>query len=420
MASDVSRVTNQVPQIPNSPDRDFLATIRKARGSLGQSGIYIAFIAILALFAVITHGKMLTPGNLSNMVGQYGYILILAIGMVIVIIAGHIDLSVGSIVGFAGAMAGVFIVRMGLPVWLGVVLTLIMGALVGAWQGYWVAYFGIPAFIVTLAGMLIFRGATQLALGDLQISPFPDGFRNIASGFVEGYFGKVTLPGLLGGGRGDIFTIVIGAVAVVGLIVAQNRTRQAKLRYHQAVGSVGVFALRLIASAAVIMYFVLQLSKYHGLPVVLLILAVLVLIYGAVTNRSVFGRHVYAIGGNLQAATLSGVKTKAVTFWVFVNMGFLSALAGVVFAARINLANPTNGSGFELSAIAAAFIGGAAVTGGVGRVIGAIVGGLIIGILLNGMSLIGVDNSYQQVIQGLVLLAAVAFDVFSKRRAGSR
>jgi putative multiple sugar transport system permease protein len=180
--------------------------------------------------------------------------------------------------------------------------------------------------------------------------------------------------------------------------------------------------LRLVASAVVIMYFVVQLSKYHGLPVVLIMLAVLVLIYGAVTNRSVFGRHVYAIGGNLQAATLSGIKTKAVTFWVFVNMGVLSALAGIVFAARINLANPTNGNGngFELSAIAAAFIGGAAVTGGVGRVIGAIVGGLIIGVLLNGMSLLGVDNSYQQVIQGLVLLAAVVFDVFSKRRSGGR
>ena len=420
MASDVTLVKNQEPQISGSPGGDFLGIFKRARGSMGQSGIYIAFVAILALFAVVTGGKMLAPANLSNMVGQYGYILILAIGMVIVIIAGHIDLSVGSIVGFAGAMAGVFIVRMGMPVWIGVVLTLFIGAVVGAWQGYWVAYFGIPAFIVTLAGMLIFRGATQLALGDLQISPFPSGFRNIASGFVEGYFGKLTLPGFVGGGRGDIFTILIGAVAVAGLVIAQNRTRQAKIKYNQTAGSPGVFILRLVASAVVIMYFVLQLSKYHGLPVVLLILAVLVLIYGAVTNRSVFGRHVYAIGGNLQAATLSGIKTKAVTFWVFVNMGFLSALAGIVFAARINLANPTNGNGFELSAIAAAFIGGAAVTGGVGRVVGAIVGGLIMGVLLNGMSLLGVDPSYQQVIQGLVLLAAVAFDVYNKRRSGGR
>jgi len=420
MATKMTLAKDTDPQVPGSPGGDFMSLGRKARASMGQSGIYIAFVAILALFSIVTDGKMLTPGNLSNMVGQYGYILILAVGMVIVIIAGHIDLSVGSIVGFAGAMAGVFIVRMGMPVWIGVILTLFIGALVGAWQGYWVAYFGIPAFIVTLAGMLIFRGATQLALGDLQISPFPKGFRNIASGFVEGYFGKLSIPGFLGGGRGDIFTIIIGAVAVVGLCVAQSRTRQAKLKYNQKVGSGAVFALRLLATAIVIMYFVLQLSKYHGLPVVLIMLAVLVLIYGAVTNRSVFGRHVYAIGGNLQAATLSGIKTKAVTFWVFVNMGFLSALAGIVFAARINLANPTNGNGFELSAIAAAFIGGAAVTGGVGRVIGAIVGGLIMGVLLNGMSLLGVDNSYQQVIQGLVLLAAVAFDVFSKRRSGGR
>ncbi len=418
MASDVSLTKAPTPQIPGSPGSDFLSRLR--RRGLGQSGIYVAFVLILLLFAIITNFKIVTPANLSNLINQYGYILILAIGMVIVIIAGHIDLSVGSIVGVAGAISGVFVVRMGYPVWLGVILTLVVGALIGAFQGYWVAYFGIPAFIVTLAGMLAFRGLTQLILGNLQISPFPSSYRNIGSGFLEGFFGKFTVPGFLGGGRADIFTVIVGLLCIVALTMSQLRTRSARRKYRQPVGSMAAFATRTAVSAIVIMYFVLQLSKYKGLPVVLIILAVLVLVYGAVTQRSVFGRHIYAIGGNLNAATLSGIKVKSVTFWIFVNMGVLSALAGIVFAARLNLANPTNGNTFELSAIAAAFIGGAAVTGGVGRVTGAIVGGLIMGVLLNGMSLLGIDPSYQQVIQGLVLLAAVAFDVFNKRRAGSR
>jgi putative multiple sugar transport system permease protein len=340
--------------------------------------------------------------------------------MVIVIIAGHIDLSVGSVVGFTGALAGVFIVQMGLPVWLGVLLVLGIGAVVGAWQGYWVAYFGIPAFIVTLAGMLIFRGGTLLVLGNKQISPFPDSFRNISAGFADGLVGYIDVPAFLGGGQADLFTLLLGAACVAVLVWTQLRTRAARVKYHQTVGSTGAFVARMVVTGVAIMYFVLQLSKFKGLPYVLFVLAILVLVYSAVMNRSVFGRHVYAIGGNLHAAELSGIKVKAVTFWVFVNMGALAALAGIVFAARLNLANPTNGTSFELDAIAAAFIGGAAVTGGVGRVIGAIVGGLTVGVLNNGMSILGVDVAYQQVIKGLVLLGAVAFDVYSKRRAGGR
>ena len=404
------------PAPPPTPSSNFLSSARKG---LGQSGIFIAFLAILALFAILTGGTILTPQNISNLVVQNSYILILAIGMVIVIIAGHIDLSVGSVVGFTGALAGVFIVNMGLPIWLGVVLVLVIGGVVGAWQGYWVAYFGIPAFIVTLAGMLIFRGGTLLVLGNKQISPFPDGFRNISAGFADGLTGYIPVPEFLGGGDADLFTLLLGAACVAVLIWTQARTRAARVKYHQSVGSTGAFVARMVIAALAIMYFVLQLSKFKGLPYVLFVLAILVLAYSAVMNRSVFGRHVYAIGGNLHAAELSGIKVKAVTFWVFVNMGVLAALAGIVFAARLNLANPTNGLSFELDAIAAAFIGGAAVTGGVGRVIGAIVGGLTVGVLNNGMSILGVDVAYQQVIKGLVLLGAVAFDVYSKRRAGS-
>jgi putative multiple sugar transport system permease protein len=377
--------------------------------NLRQSGIYLAFVAIIILFSFLTDGILLTPQNVTNIVVQNSYILILAIGMVIVIIAGHIDLSVGSVVAFTGAVAGVLTVRQGLPWWAGVLGALVVGALVGAWQGYWVAFVGIPAFIVTLAGMLIFRGATMVTLGNTQISPFPDAFRNIASGYVNGW---------LGGNGFDAFTLVLGAVGVAGFAVSQWRSRRARIAYQQVVDSMPMFIGRVVVMAIVAMAFAWELAKYKGLPIVLVVLAVLILAYSAVTKRSVFGRHVYSIGGNLNAAMLSGIKVKWVNFWIFVNMGVLSGLAGVVFTARLNLANPKAGTGFELDAIAACFIGGAAVTGGVGTVVGTIIGGLIIGVMNNGMSIMGVGIDYQQAIKGLVLLLAVAFDVYNKRRAG--
>ena len=378
--------------------------------NLRQSGIYLAFVAIIVLFWILTDGILLTPQNVTNIVVQNSYILILAIGMVIVIIAGHIDLSVGSVVAFTGAVAGVLTVRQGLPWWVGVLGALVVGALVGAWQGYWVAWVGIPAFIVTLAGMLIFRGATMVTLGNTQISPFPDAFRNIASGYVNGWFG---------GSGVDVFTLVLGAVGVAGFAVSQWRSRRARIAYQQVVDSIPMFVGRIVLMAVVAMAFAWELAKYKGLPIVLVILAVLILVYSAIAKRSVFGRHVYSIGGNLNAAMLSGIKVRWVNFWIFVNMGVLSGLAGVVFTARLNLANPKAGSGFELDAIAACFIGGAAVTGGVGTVIGTIIGGLIIGVMNNGMSIMGVGIDYQQAIKGLVLLSAVAFDLVNKRRAGA-
>jgi putative multiple sugar transport system permease protein len=378
--------------------------------NIRQSGIYVAFVAIVVLFNFTTNGILLMPQNVSNIVVQNSYVLILAIGMVIVIIAGHIDLSVGSVVAFTGAIAGVISVRHNMPWWAGVIGALLVGVLVGVWQGYWIAFVGIPAFIVTLAGMLIFRGAAMVTLGNAQISPFPDAFRNIASGYANG---------LLGGQGIDVFTLVVGGVAVVAFVFTQFRSRMARLRYQQSVEAMPLFIVRLALVAAVVMAFVYELASYKGLPIVLLILGVLILVYSAIAKRSVFGRHVYSIGGNLNAATLSGIKVKWVNFWIFINMGALSALAGVVFTARLNLANPTAGTGFELDAIAACFIGGAAVTGGVGTIVGTITGGLIIGVMNNGMSIMGIGIDYQQSIKGLVLLLAVAFDVYNKRRAGA-
>lgn len=388
------------------------SAIKYLTGQLRQIGIFIALIVIVVLFQILTQGVLLNPQNVSNVIVQNSYVLILAIGMVMIIIAGHIDLSVGSVVGFIGAVAGVLTERMGLPWWLAVILTLGLGALVGAWQGFWVAYFGIPAFIVTLAGMLIFRGLTQVVLGSTQITPFPNELRSLGGGFLPD----------LGGGTSFLepLTVVLGVLSTVFLVGQGVRQRLIRRKLNLEDEPFAWFMLKLAFSGALVLTITYLLASYRGTPIVLLVLGVLVVVYSAVMARSVYGRHIYAIGGNLNAALLSGVKTKRVTFLLFVNMGVLGALAGLVFAGQLNLANPTNGFGFELDAIAAAFIGGAAVTGGIGTVTGAIIGGLIIGILNNGMSIIGVGTDWQQFIKGIVLLAAVAFDVYNKRRGGGR
>ncbi|TQM79415.1 putative multiple sugar transport system permease protein [Saccharothrix saharensis] len=386
---------------------------RRFTFNLRQSGIYIAFALIVVLFTVLTDGALLTPQNISNIIVQNSYVLILAIGMILVIIGGHIDLSVGSVVALTGAICAVLTVQMGLPWPLAVLITLLAGAVIGAAQGYWVAFFGIPAFIVTLAGMLVFRALTLTVLGNQGIGPFPDQIRTLANGFTEGYLGNVGL-GPLGGA--DLVSLLVGVAVVAGFAFNQWRNRKARLNYGQVVDPFPIFVAKIALAAAVVLAVVVQLARFRNLPWVLVLLAVLALGYSVMANKSVFGRHIYAIGGNLQAATLSGVKVKQVTFWVFVNMGVLSALAGVIFAGRLNQAGPTAGNAFELDAIAAAFIGGAAVQGGVGRVVGAITGGLIMGVINNGMSLIGAPSERVMLVKGLVLLAAVAYDVWTKRR----
>ena len=394
------------------PANALRSALRYLAGQLREIGLFIALIVIVVFFQVATSGITLKPINVSNIIVQNSYILILAIGMVMVIIAGHIDLSVGSVVAFVGAMAGVMITQWHVPWWAAIVLCLALGALVGMWQGFWIAYFRIPAFIVTLAGMLTFRGLTQITLQNQQISPFPDEFRALGSGFLPD----------LGGGQSFLEPLTLGiGVLATFLVVAQGiRQRAARRKFAVEDEPFAWFVSKLMFTAVLILLITYLLASYRGTPIVLIVLGVLVVAYSAVMNRSVFGRHVYAIGGNLNAAALSGVKTKRVTFLLFVNMGVIAALAGLVFTAQLNLANPKAGDGFELDAIAAVFIGGAAVTGGIGTVTGAIVGGLIIGILNNGMSILGVGSEFQQLIKGLVLLAAVAFDVYNKRRNGGR
>jgi putative multiple sugar transport system permease protein len=384
---------------------------------LRQIGIFLALIVIVLLFQVLTNGRLLTAGNVANIIVQNSYILILAIGMVMIIIAGHIDLSVGSVAAFVGAMSGVMITQWGFPWWVAILGSLVIGAIVGAWQGFWVAFVGIPAFIVTLAGMLIFRGLTQIILGNRQITPFPTEYRQLGGGYLfPQLFPASTSPA-------EWITVGLGVLALIFFVSQQVRERVKRVRLNLESEPLAWFVVKLAFTALLILgltYLLGVAPGSRGTPIVLIVLAVLVIVYTAVMTRSVFGRHIYAVGGNRHAADLSGIKSKKIDFYLFVNMGVLAALAGLVFTGRLNSAGPGAGNLFELDAIAASFIGGAAVQGGVGTVVGAITGGLIMGVLNNGMSLLGVETDYQQFIKGMVLLLAVAFDVFNKRRAGAR
>ncbi|MEV7633527.1 multiple monosaccharide ABC transporter permease [Microbacterium sp. NPDC089318] len=378
-----------------------------------QIGIFLALIVIVVFFQVVTGGKLLTAGNVANIIVQNSYILILAIGMVMIIIAGHIDLSVGSVAAFVGAISGVMVVHWGWPWWIGIIAALLVGALVGAWQGFWVAVVGIPAFIVTLAGMLLFRGLTQMVLSNTQITPFPREYRQLGGGYL--------FPQLFPASTSPVewITLGLGVLTLVLFVGYELRERAKQKKMGLEPEARTWFLVRLIGGVVLLGYLTYLLGMAdgsRGTPIVLIVLAALIVGYTLVMGRTVFGRHIYAIGGNRHAADLSGIKSRRIDFWLFVNMGVLAALAGLVFTGRLNSAGPGAGNLFELDAIAAAFIGGAAVQGGVGRIIGAITGGLIMGVLNNGMSLLGVGTDSQQFIKGMVLLLAVAFDVWNKRR----
>lgn len=370
-------------------------------------GMIIALFGIIVLFQILTDGILLTPLNVTNIIMQNSYVIILAIGMMLVIITGEIDLSVGSVAAFSGAVAGVLLVNYDLPIILTIFICLGVGALIGAWQGVWVAYFNIPSFIVTLAGMLIFRGLTLVVLGGRTLAPFPDGFRSLSSAFIPDIFGG---EGLL------LFTILIGIITSVVYVIYELRVRRQDVKYDFHAISLPLFIAKIIFILVVINAFSYVLALYAGIPYVLVLLVALILGYGYFMNNTVFGRQIYAVGGNLNAAKLSGIKTKKAKFLVFINMGVMAALAGLIFAGRLNAATPQAGTLFELDAIAAAIIGGASFTGGVGRVFGAVIGALVMGVLNNGMSLMGIGIDWQQAIKGLVLLGAVIFDVLNKKK----
>lgn len=381
--------------------------------NMRQYTMLIALVIIMALFQILTEGVLLMPRNTSKLIYQNSYIIILAIGMLMCILTGgNIDLSVGSVVALVSAMSGLLSVVVGLPVWLSIIIGLLVGLLAGMWQGMWIAYMRIPAFIVTLAGMLVFRGINNLILQGLTIG-LPDEYVVIASGVV---------PDFIGGGTSELnlTAIVIGAVFSLAYVISVFYSRGKKRSRGYELPSLVVTIIKTVVILAIINLFTYWLSRDDGIPIILVILAVLMLIYTFITTKTIPGRHLYALGGNAKAAELSGIKTKKILFMAYANMGLLSAVAGIVFAGRLNAASPTAGQGFELDAIAACFIGGASATGGVGTVMGAVIGGFIMGILNNGMSIMGVSTFWQDIAKGLVLLAAVAFDVFSKSKSKSK
>lgn len=376
-----------------------------------ENGMLIALVAVVVIFQILTKGIMLKPLNITNLIQQNGYILILAVGMLLVVIIGTVDLAVGSVSAFIGAVAGVAMVNKGLHPLLAIIFALAIGMIVGAVQGYWIAYKEIPGFVVTLAGQLVFRGLTMILLNGTTIAPFPTSFANLGSGFIPPLFYFMVGDGYL------VASSVLVGIALSLLFIWLDINKRNKLKkYNFNVESKNIFLVKLIVKVIVINVATLVLASYKGIPNILVISGVIIAIYTFITNKTVFGRQVYAVGGNKKAAALSGVKVAKIQFLVFLNMGLMAAIAGLAYAARVNSAQPKAGVNFELDALAACYIGGASTSGGVGRVMGAVVGGLVMGVLNNGMSLLGVDSNWQYVIKGLVLLFAVVFDLYSKKK----
>lgn len=377
------------------------------KGHLREYGILIALVVIMAFFQVATGGILLKPVNLTNLILQNSYIVIMAVGMLLVIVCGHIDLSVGSVLGFIGALAAVMIVNWEIPWLIAAILCLAAGAAIGAAQGFWVAYFRIPSFIVTLAGMLVFKGLTLWLLAGQSVGPFPPEFRLISSGFV---------PDIFGGENLNLLSLFAGVAVAALLLWLAIRTRARQVAAGAEAEPFAFFAGRNLLIFGALVYMSWLMADFRGLPNVFIVMALLIAIYSFLTSRTTFGRRIYAIGGNEKAASLSGINSQRLTFVTFANMGMLAALAGLVFAARLNTATPKAGVAFELDVIAAVFIGGASMSGGVGTVVGAVVGAFIMGVMNNGMSILGIGIDWQQVIKGLVLLAAVIFDVLNKQK----
>ena len=416
--------------LPTAPaeKRPFDALLSRL-GGLRSASMLVALLIVLAFFQVTTDGVMLKPLNVTNVFLQNGYILVMALGMLLVIVVGHIDLSVGSVAGFLGAVAAVLMVKIGIDPIIAVLLTLVAGGVIGLWQGFWTAYLRVPSFIVTLAGMLLFRGATLWLLGGQPVGPFPESFRAISSGFVPELFGTFPDPfgtgeppimlGPLavpvGGGALQLTTLLLGILVCAGLVLIGWRSRSEQRKYGFTTGSTNAFAIRYLLIVFGVMFIAYRLAGYKGLPIVALISFILIGVYMFLTLRTVIGRRIYAVGGNAKAAMLSGVNSKRIVLFTFINMGVLAALGGMIIAARFNSATPKAGYGFELDVIAATFVGGASAYGGVGTVAGTVIGALFFGLLNIGMGIMSIPIDYQYMIKALVLLVAVYFDVSSKR-----
>ena len=397
----------------------------------GNTMIFI-LVGVMILFEILIrsfgHGSLFAPANITNIIRQNAYVAILATGMLLCILTGgNIDLSVGSVVALVGALAGVFIVNLGMPVWLAICLCLLIGTLIGAFHGFFIAYIHIPPFITTLAGMLLWRGVATIVLDGKPIAPFPQKYLNLFESYLPvstdatyEKFGDIEIFDEWVDKYTLMITLIVTLIAILAYVLLEIISRRNKIKKNYTVQSRGSFIAKLIVLSIVIFIIGQFLARDRGLPVVLILLGVIIAAYSYFTQHTVPGRYLYAIGGNEKAARLSGVNTNNVMFFAYTNMGFIAAVAALVTIARMNSAQPTAGQNYEMDAIASCFIGGASAYGGTGKVSGAVIGAIFMGVLNNGMSILGVDMNWQRAVKGSVLLAAVIFDVVSKQKKASK
>lgn len=369
----------------------------------------IVLIIVVLFFTWQTGGRMLLPSNVNNLISQNAYVFILATGMLLCILTGgNIDLSVGSVVCFVGAIGATFMVTKEMNVYLSIIIMLAAGVIIGVWQGFWIAYRRIPPFVVTLAGMLMFRGLSNIVLDGVTIAPLPQGYLNLFNSYIVDFFGGQGL---------NITCVLFGVIVAAVFCLLTFRGRMNKIKKGYAVTKASSDIIRCIVVSLVVIAVMWRLAQYKGIPNMLLWIGIVVLIYGYVTSKTIMGRHLYAVGGNEKAAQLSGINTNKVYFFAYVNMGLLAAVAAMVTIARMNSSAPTYGESYEMDAIGACFIGGASAYGGSGTIAGVIIGAALMGVINLGMSIMGIDMNWQKVVKGLVVLAAVIFDVESKKRA---
>ena len=386
----------------------------KKGGGMKQYGMMIMLIVVYVLFAFITKGKNLTPMNINNLIMQNGYVVILAVGMLLCVLTGNVDLGVGSVVAASGAVAGTLIIDMGWSAPMAMLGALAVGVCFGVFVGFFVAYVQIPPFIVTLATMLMGRGLCYVILQAQTKGPLPASYNWIGTGFLPVLrIGE----GSMNAGKGsDALCLIVAAVITVLLVLGQIKSINTAKKHNLPIDPMWQILLKNVVLIGIVWFFFYKLACYNGIPVVLILMAAIAAVYHFITTKTVAGRQIYAMGGNAKAARLSGINTKKVFFWVYANMGILAAVAGIVLSARNQSATPKAGDGFEMDAIASCYIGGAATSGGSGTIVGAVIGAFVMGILNNGMSLAGYDTNIQKIVKGMVLLGAVTFDLVSKRK----
>lgn len=389
----------------------FFSDLKKMlKENIRDYGMFIALFAIIIGFTILTDGVFISPRNISNLINSVGYIAVLAVGMTLIIVIRHIDLSVGYLAGFAGAIVAILLTRYNMSVFVSIPIVLVLGIVVGLFNGFLVGKVGVPAFVVSLAGMMIFRGALLQVTNETgTIIIKNQTFNNIGNGFIPD-FPFANIEGI------HVATLVIGILGICLYIISEFRNRNKKLNYHFEVPSMPIFTLKLVLVSAMIGYITWILARYNGLSWTVVIVLIVTALYNYLTNKTVLGRHIYAVGGNPEAAALSGINVKNITYFVFASMSMLSALSGILYTSRLQSATTTAGMGFELDAIAAAYVGGVSAAGGVGKVTGSIIGALVMASLSNGMNLMGVGISYQYMIRGAILILAVIFDVVTRNR----